>query len=91
MYAIRSYYESAAFVEFGLDVNAVLGGPIGCFTTFLAETRSSQSTTAQLKDFAFGAFPICGIAVEKTGDTLSKVGDDVNYKIVVTNTGKAIV
>lgn len=82
-------YESAAFVEFGLDVEAVLGGEIGCFTTFLAETRSSQSETAQLKDFAFGAFPICSIAVDKTGDTLSKIGDDVDYTITVTNTGKA--
>jgi uncharacterized repeat protein (TIGR01451 family) len=82
-------YESAAFVEFGLDVNAILGEEIGCYTAFLAETRSSQSETAQLKDFAFGAFPICGIAVEKTGDELSKVGDDVDYEITVTNTGKA--
>jgi uncharacterized repeat protein (TIGR01451 family) len=82
-------YESAAFVEFGLDVSAVLGQDIGCFTSFLAETRSSQSETAQLKDFAFGSFPVCGIAVDKTGDDLSKVGDDVNYTITVTNTGKA--
>jgi hypothetical protein len=82
-------YESAALVEFGLDVNAILGQEIGCFTTFLAETRSSQSETAQLKDFAFGAFPICSIAVDKTGDELSKVGDDVDYEIVVTNDGKA--
>ncbi|MFX0197018.1 MAG: hypothetical protein ACFFCW_12900, partial [Candidatus Hodarchaeota archaeon] len=82
-------YESAAFVEFGLDIEAVLGGPIGCYTTFLAETRSSQSETAQLKDFAFGAFPVCSIAVDKTGDELSKVGDDVDYEITVTNTGKA--
>jgi hypothetical protein len=82
-------YESAAFVEFGLDVNAILGQEIGCFTTFLAETRSSQSETAQLKDFAFGAFPICSIAVDKTGDTLSKVGDGVDYTITVTNDGKA--
>jgi uncharacterized repeat protein (TIGR01451 family) len=82
-------YQSAAFVEFGLDVNTILGQQIGCFTSFLAETRSSQSETAQLKDFAFGAFPICGIAVDKTGDGLSKVGDDVDYTIKVTNTGKA--
>jgi uncharacterized repeat protein (TIGR01451 family) len=82
-------YESAAFVEFGLNVEAVLGGPIGCFTTFLAETRSSPGPDSQLKDFAFGAFPICGIAVDKDGDTDSKVGDPVDYTITVTNTGKA--
>lgn len=82
-------YESAAFVEFGLDISAILGEEIGCFTTFLAETRSSQSENAQLKDFAFGNFPICSIAVTKTGDTLSKVGDPVSYTITVENTGRA--
>ena len=30
-----------------------------------------------------------GVAVDKTGDELSKVGDDVNYTITVTNTGSA--
>ncbi|GAA0691533.1 hypothetical protein GCM10009104_18060 [Marinobacterium maritimum] len=82
-------YESAAFVEFGLDYDEVFGRPIGCFTTFLAETRSSQSETAQLKDFAFGNFPLCSIAVDKTGDLLSKVGDPVSYTITVENTGRA--
>jgi hypothetical protein len=82
-------YESAAFVEFGLDVNAILGQSIGCYTSFLAETRSAQSETAQLKDFAFGAFPICGIAVDKSGPEKSKVDDPADYEIVVTNTGKA--
>jgi uncharacterized repeat protein (TIGR01451 family) len=85
-----STYESAAFVEFGLDINAVLGtDEIGCFSSFLAETRSSQSLTAQLKDFALGEFPVCGIDVVKESDGLSKPGDDVDYTITVENTGRA--
>jgi len=82
-------YDPAVFAEFGLDITALLGQEIGCFSSFLAETRSSQSLTAQLKDFAIGAFPVCGIEVTKEADELSKVGDDVNYTVTVENTGRA--
>jgi uncharacterized repeat protein (TIGR01451 family) len=82
-------YESAAFVEFGLNISALLGENIGCFSTFLAETRSAPSLTSQLKDFALGEFPVCGIDVVKEVDELAKVGDEVNYSITVENTGRA--
>ena len=36
-----------------------------CFSSFLAETRSSSSITAQLKDFAEGSFQLCRIDVTK--------------------------
>jgi len=74
------------FFEGGLDLTALgLGGR--CFSTFMADTRSSQSLTATLFDFALGQFTLCDLEVDKTGDTLSKVGDPVNYTITVTNTG----
>jgi uncharacterized repeat protein (TIGR01451 family) len=82
-------YKVPAFVEFGLDITALLGDNIGCFSTFLAETRSSQSEEAQLKDFALGAFPVCGIDVNKSDGDLSKVGDEVTYTIDIENTGRA--
>jgi hypothetical protein len=47
------------FVEAGIDMTALLGKSGGCFTTFLAESRSSQELTAQLKDFAAGQFNTC--------------------------------
>ncbi|HEU5099056.1 MAG TPA: hypothetical protein VFU22_08555, partial [Roseiflexaceae bacterium] len=85
-----SYDGAGALFEGGIDISAVLGtNDIGCFSTFLAETRSSHATTAQLKDFALGAFPVCSIKVTKTGDTLSKIGDPVNYTITIENTGRA--
>ncbi len=62
---------------------------IGCFSSFIAETRSSQSLTAQLKDLALGSFAVCGIDVDKSGPQLSKVGDDTDYSITITNTGRA--
>jgi uncharacterized repeat protein (TIGR01451 family) len=86
-----SYDGEGALFEGGLNVSDVLfpnGGEIGCFSSFLAATRSSHSETAQLKDFALGNFPVCGIDVTKTGDGLSKVGDPVDYTITVENTGQ---
>ena len=48
------------FVEAGVDLTALLDGPGGsCFSTFLAETRSSQEKTAQLKDFTGGELSTC--------------------------------
>lgn len=79
-------YQKAALFEGGIDLTA-LGLDLGCFSTFMAETRSSHSLDAQLKDFAMGQFNVCGMKVEKTGDTLSKVSDPVDYTITITNTG----
>ncbi len=86
----NDYNAPGALVEFGLNITELFDQTdIGCFSTFLAETRSSQSASAQLKDFAIGSFPVCGIEVEKTGDELSKAGDDVNYSVTIENTGRA--
>src|SRR5439155_6360856 len=48
------------FLEEGVDLTAL--GLTGCFSAFLAETRSSQSPTATLSDFVVGNFPLCSIA-----------------------------
>jgi uncharacterized repeat protein (TIGR01451 family) len=52
-------HDSDTFVETGIDMNVLLGQAGGCFTTFLAETRSSAELTATLKDFAGGQFNTC--------------------------------
>ena len=72
------------FLEEGVDLTAL--GLQGCFSSFLAETRSSQSPTATLSDFVIGNFPLCSLAATPfTG--LSKVGDSITYPLTVTNTG----
>jgi uncharacterized repeat protein (TIGR01451 family) len=72
------------FLEEGVDLTAL--GLQGCFSSFLAETRSSQSPTATLSDFVIGNFPLCSLAAGPfTG--LSKVGDAITYRLTVTNTG----
>jgi uncharacterized repeat protein (TIGR01451 family) len=78
------------FIEEGVDLTAL--GIQGCFTTFLAETRSSQSPTATLSDFVLGSFPLCSLAATPfTGlskfDTSTNQGDLVTYPLTVHNTG----
>src|SRR5437764_3835617 len=50
---------SNTFVETGIDLTTLLGANGGCFTNFLAETRSSDVLTSTLKDFASGSFNTC--------------------------------
>ena len=51
-------FPPGTFFEGGIDLTA-LGLDDSCFTTFMAETRSSQSVDATLSDFAFGSFNNC--------------------------------
>jgi len=56
----------AGFYEGGLDLTNLLPSSSGtCFTSFLLETRSSQSVSAVLKDFVSGSFPQCHVTVSK--------------------------
>jgi len=54
-YGSAGTFPVGAFFEGGADLAAL--GITGCFSTFLAETRSSAALTAELKDFVFGHFP----------------------------------
>jgi uncharacterized repeat protein (TIGR01451 family) len=79
-------FPQGSFFEGGINITRLVPDA-GCFTGFLAETRSSTPFDSRLKDFALGNFELCSIAVTKDGDTLSKIGDDVDYTITVENTG----
>ncbi|MBY8215811.1 hypothetical protein KW517_17510 [Vibrio fluvialis] len=82
-------YES--FYEGGINITQLLNGTDTCFSSFMAETRSSSSFTASLKDFVLGKFSLCGMEIVKTCPTgaLSPSGDSIiyDYEIKVTNTG----
>jgi hypothetical protein len=47
------------FTEIGIFLDAFLLPGRECFTSIIAKTRSSQSITSELKDFAFVEFDIC--------------------------------
>ncbi len=85
-------FPHSSFFEVGINFNAILRSlelpeQSVCFSSFLGETRSSHSETADLKDFVLDNFDVCSVEVDKEGDTLSKVGDDADYFITITNTG----
>src|SRR5262249_46738299 len=52
------------FLEEGVNLSAL--GLGGCFSSFLAETRSSQSPTATLSDFVIGSFNTCTLDLPNT-------------------------
>jgi len=49
-----------SFLEGGIDLTEAFGANIPCFSTFLTETRASQSTDSTLSDFALGSVNTCG-------------------------------
>src|SRR5262249_9808594 len=80
----QSQPAAGEFLEEGVDLTAL--GLQGCFSSFMAETRSSQSPTATLSDFVLGSFPLCSLAAPQFNG-LSKVGDSATYPLTVTNSG----
>ncbi|SDH69238.1 conserved repeat domain-containing protein [Pseudomonas benzenivorans] len=81
-----------SFYEGGINVSKLIGGDVPCFSSFLAETRSSRSETAQLKDFVLGDFDLCSIAVTKACTAAVDASDGgnsilVDFDGVVTNDG----
>ncbi|GGK84903.1 prealbumin-like fold domain-containing protein [Amphritea balenae] len=79
-------FPAESFYEGSINFTQLLG-MTPCFSSFLAETRASRSEDAKLWDHVGGEFDLCSIDVLKTGDTLSKVTDPVDYTFKITNTG----
>jgi len=85
-------FPVSTLYEGGINITQLLGPAQTCFSSFMAMTRTSASTTAQLKDYVVGQFPLCGIEVAKSCDgatTVSESGDLFHneYTITITNTG----
>jgi uncharacterized repeat protein (TIGR01451 family) len=82
-------FATGQFFEGGINLSAMFGGEPPCFSTFLAETRSSQETDAQLKDFALGSLSTCvpptiATQVRQDGQSLGSVGT-INVGETVTD------
>ena len=86
-------FPANALFEGGIDLSA-LELDTGCFSTFIAETRSSTSTTATLSDFAIGSFSLCATPdistqVKKDGTSTGSnghitIGDSVTDTVTIT-------
>jgi hypothetical protein len=83
----ESTIASPLFFQGGINLTKALQAAnifnLPCFSSFIEETRSSQSTTAVLKDFISHKFPVCGLHITKTCD-------NVNNPPVVVNNGTQI-
>jgi uncharacterized repeat protein (TIGR01451 family) len=76
------FFAKGQFFEGGINLSQLFGGDAPCFSTFLAETRSSQEVEAQLKDFALGSLDTC---VPPDIETDASV-DDADFGDEVTDT-----
>jgi len=62
-------FNPGSFFEGGFDLTGLfnqLGKAQPCFSSFMEETRSSQSLTATIKDFVLGSFQLCSISANAT-------------------------
>jgi hypothetical protein len=89
-------FPPQSFFEGGVNLNKIFGaGNVPCFSSFLAETRSSSSITATLKDFAEGSFNLCKITVTKncSSGVVINGGTALQYTFTgtVTNNGAGTV
>jgi hypothetical protein len=63
----KGSFPVESFFEGGVNITDLLGtASVPCFSSFLAETRSSDSVPAVLKDFVIGKFKVCKMAVDVT-------------------------
>lgn len=83
-------FPPESFFEGGINLTQILGNT-ACFASFMAETRSSTSITATLKDFVLGDFPVCALDVSKSCDVVGLTADfskfTVTFNATVTNSG----
>jgi len=83
------------FFTGGIDLTYVFQHILGvtsapCFSSFLFDTRTSQSLSATVKDFLSGGFPECHVSVAKTYTCNSFNADatfNYSYTGTVTNDG----
>jgi hypothetical protein len=84
----QSMIDTNELYEVGLDLAGI--GFNGCISTFLPHTRTSQSFTATLKDFAVLPFNTCrpSTRLTKTPSSTSVLkGTGVTYTYIEDNTG----
>ena len=79
-------FPPQSFFEGGIDLNRIFPTNAPCFSSFLAETRSSSSINATLKDFAEGSFNLCKITVTKNCDFVGVVNNGTAFQYTFSGT-----
>jgi hypothetical protein len=79
---------SGGFVEGGINLTEL--GLEGCFSSFMAETRSSPELGAQLKDFILGTFEACNATITTDASASSiEIGGSITDSATINVTGGA--
>lgn len=88
--------DHGELLEGGINLNVIFPNGLPCFSTFMAETRSSNSPTATLSDLTPPvSFPLCGASITKSCSSASFFNDpstgatsvQYNFTGTITNTG----
>ena len=84
--SVGNEISAGGFLEGGVNLSDL--GLEGCFSSFMATSRSSPSLTADPKDFILGNFEACGatITTDASDDTF-EIGGSVTDSATVTVTG----
>ena len=88
------FVDQFSFVEGGVDLSNFYGGndKVPCFSSFLANTRTSASQTSDLKDFTLGTVNTCGkvelkkVWVGTPGSVDLKIGKTAGASDIATGT-----
>jgi hypothetical protein len=68
----HNQFPAVSFFEGGINISAFINTSVGgCFSSFMAETRSSTSLQATQKDFALGEFDTCKLTISKDCPTVT--------------------
>ena len=78
---VGGWIPLGGFLEAGVNLSDL--GLGGCFSSFLAETRSSPSIDSSLQEFAFGNFENCGANISITPDGVNEVGTPHTFTVQV--------
>jgi hypothetical protein len=78
---VGGWVPAGGFLEAGINLSDL--GLEGCFSGYLAETRSSPELNATLKDFAFGQFESCGAKITIRPDDVNEVGENHTFTVKV--------
>lgn len=76
--------QANAFTEVGVDITELFGGLTPCISTFMGKTRSSDSFTAELKDFGGPtSFPLCQGQISIAPNAVNAVGATHTFTVKV--------
>ncbi len=77
-------FAKGAFFEGAVNLTQLFSaGVTPCISSFIAETRSSQSVDATLKDFDAGNFDLCGASIQIGASGVNAVGDNHTFNVTI--------